>query len=73
MAQQLVQSIGIGLAAMLIHLFTQLAGQAQLTPATVSPAFLVIGAITFVSLLFYVRLPDDAGDEMNSRGRMGRP
>ena len=72
MAQQLVQSIGIGLAAMLIHLFTRLAGQAELTAATVSPAFLVIGAITFVSLLFYVRLPDDAGDEMNSRGRMGR-
>lgn len=72
MAQQLVQSIGIGLAAMLIHLFTQLAGEAELTAATVSPAFLVIGAITFVSLLFYVRLPDDAGDEMNSRGRMGR-
>ena len=72
MAQQLVQSIGIGLAAMLIHLFTQLAGQAELTAATVSPAFLVIGALTFVSLFFYVRLPDDAGDEMNSRGRMAR-
>ncbi|MBA4795251.1 MAG: MFS transporter [Phenylobacterium sp.] len=73
MAQQLVQSIGIGLAAMLIHLFTRLAGQAELTAATVSPAFLVIGALTFVSLFFYVRLPDDAGDEMNSRGRMARP
>ena len=67
MAQQLIQSVGIGLAATLIHAFTQMAGEDQMTAATISPAFLVIGAITFISLIFYVRLPQDAGDEMNSR------
>lgn len=67
MAQQLVQSIGIGLAAMLLHLFMVMKGEHHLTPATISPAFLVIGAVTFISLAFYVRLPKDAGDEMNGR------
>jgi len=67
MAQQLVQSIGIGLAAMLLHLFMVMKGQHHLTPATISPAFLVIGAVTFISLAFYLPLPKDAGDEMNGR------
>ena len=68
MAQQLVQSVGIGLAATLIHTFTRLAGQDQMTAETISPAFLVIGAVTFISLAFYIPLPRDAGDEMNNRG-----
>lgn len=68
MTQQLIQSVGIGLAATLIYTFTRLAGQDQLSAETVSPAFLVIGAVTFISLFFYVRLPKDAGDEMNNRG-----
>ncbi len=67
MAQQLVQSIGIGLAATLIHTFTRMAGQTEMTAQTISPAFLVIGATTFISLIFYVRLPKDAGDDMNNR------
>lgn len=67
MAQQLIQSVGIGLAATLIHLFTQMSGKNEMTAQTISPAFLVIGALTFVSLIFYVRLPKNAGDEMNSR------
>ncbi len=67
MAQQLTQSIGIGLAAMLLHFFMVMQGQHHMTPATISPAFMVIGAITFISLAFYVRLPKDAGDEMNGR------
>ncbi|MCG9916002.1 MAG: MFS transporter [Phenylobacterium sp.] len=68
MAQQLVQSVGIGLAATLIHQFTQMAGATEMTTEAISRAFLVIGALTFVSLVFYLRLPKDAGDEMNRRG-----
>ena len=67
MAQQLVQSIGIGMAAMLLHMFMRLAGQTHLTAATISPAFFVVGAVTFISLAFYLPLPKNAGDEMNSR------
>lgn len=67
MAQQLVQSVGIGLAAMLLHTFMVLQGQSHLTAATISPAFIVVGAITFISLAFFLRLPKDAGDELNGR------
>ncbi|MFN3522219.1 MAG: MFS transporter [Phenylobacterium sp.] len=67
MAQQLVQSIGVGLAAMLMHLFMTAQGQTHLTAAAISPAFMVVGLITFVSLAFFLPLPRDAGDELNGR------
>lgn len=68
MAQQLVQSVGIGLAAMLLHFFMVAQGEQHLTAASISPGFLVVGAITFISLAFFLRLPKDAGDELNNRG-----
>lgn len=71
MAQQLVQSIGIGLAATLLHVSMQARGLTTLTVEVVAPIFLVIGAVTFVSLAFYLRLPKDAGDEMNGRSAGG--
>jgi EmrB/QacA subfamily drug resistance transporter len=70
-AQQLVQSIGIGLAATLLHVSMQAQGLTTLTVEVVAPIFLVIGAVTFVSLAFYLRLPKDAGDEMNGRSAGG--
>jgi len=38
-----------------------------LTVAVVSPAFIVIGLVTMISMIWFLRLPADAGDEMNSR------
>ena len=67
MAQQLVQSIGIGLSASLLHLLMQWRGETHLTVAVVSPAFTVIGAVTLISIFWFIRLPRDAGDEMNGR------
>jgi EmrB/QacA subfamily drug resistance transporter len=70
MGQQLLQSVGIGLAANLLH-FVQLArGEDHLTWQAVSPSFLVVGALSLVSLAWFVRLPHDAGDEVNGRGRI---
>jgi len=69
MAQQLVQSIGIGVAAMLIHFFMVMRGEDQLTVAAISPAFAVIGAITLISMLFFFPLPANAGDELQDRPR----
>ncbi|WP_421931032.1 MFS transporter [Phenylobacterium sp.] len=69
MAQQLVQSIGIGLAALLLHSLMVAQGQTHMTAATIAPAFVIIGAITFISILFFLPLPKDAGDEMNGRNR----
>ncbi len=67
MMQQLVQSIGIGLSATLLHFLMQWQGETKLTVAVVSPAFIVIGLVTMISMAWFLRLPADAGDEMNSR------
>lgn len=67
MVQQLVQSIGIGLSASLLHLLMTLQGETRLTAEVVGPAFAIAGAFTMVSMLWFWRLPADAGDEMNGR------
>ncbi len=67
MMQQLVQSIGIGLAATLMHFFMVSRHETHLTAGAISPAFIVIGLITLISLAFFIPLPKDAGDEMNGR------
>jgi EmrB/QacA subfamily drug resistance transporter len=70
MAQQLVQSVGIGVAATLLHFLSLWKGETRLTWDAVTPAFAIIGAVTFISILWYVRLPKDAGSELH--GRRGR-
>jgi EmrB/QacA subfamily drug resistance transporter len=67
MVQQLVQSIGIGLSASLLHLLMTMQGATRLTVEVVSPAFIVVGLVTMISMFWFVRLPADAGDEMNGR------
>ena len=67
MAQQFMQSVSIGLAAMLMHFLMLWRGETQLTAAAVAPAFAIFGAVTLVSLIWFARLPKDAGDEMNGR------
>ncbi|HXA38848.1 MAG TPA: MFS transporter [Phenylobacterium sp.] len=68
MAQQFIQSVSIGLAATLLHFLMVSRGETHLTGATVAPAFAIIGALTLVSLFWFLRLPANAGDEMNNRG-----
>lgn len=70
MVQQLVQSVGIGLAANLMHAFMVMRGEDHLTAGAISPAFVVTGLVTLISLAFFIPLPRDAGDAMN--GRTGR-
>jgi len=72
MGQQLMQSVGIGLAATLLHFISQWRGEARLTWDSVTPAFAVIGVITFVSLVWYARLPADAGSVLHARPRRAR-
>ncbi|MEW5685541.1 MAG: MFS transporter [Pseudomonadota bacterium] len=67
MVQQLVQSIGIGLSASLLHALMVMEGAAKLTPEVVTPAFIIIGLITMISMFWFARLPADAGDELNGR------
>jgi EmrB/QacA subfamily drug resistance transporter len=67
MAQQFMQSVSVGLAAALLHVLMLSRGETQLTWQAVAPAFAIIGAATLVSILWFARLPKDAGDEMNGR------
>jgi hypothetical protein len=69
MAQQFIQSVAIGLAATLLHFLMLARGETHLTGATVAPAFAIIGAATLVSIFWFLRLPANAGDEMNNRLR----
>jgi len=72
MGQQLAQSIGIGMAAMLLHLSLVHAHARQLTAATIAPCFVIIGAVALVSALFFIGLPGNAGSELHGRPRGGR-
>jgi EmrB/QacA subfamily drug resistance transporter len=66
MCQQLVQSMGVGLAAAFVH-FVQLArGEPQLTWQAISPGFLAVGAVSLISLPWFVRLPRNAGHELHA-------
>jgi len=68
MCQQLVQSVGVGLAAMALHFIQVARGEDHLTWQAVSPAFVMVGLISLISLAWYVRLPADAGAALNGRG-----
>ncbi|WP_439817954.1 DHA2 family efflux MFS transporter permease subunit [Zavarzinia sp. CC-PAN008] len=65
MAQQLGISIGVGVAALVLHLMIgDRSGQA-LTTADVAPAFIVIAVLTLCSLPFFHALPAGAGEEVS--------
>jgi hypothetical protein len=65
MGQQLSQSIGIGLAAMLLSTLRAAHHSTALRAADVSPAFAIIGAISLLGLFYFVPLPRDAGEEVS--------
>jgi EmrB/QacA subfamily drug resistance transporter len=67
MGQQLSQSIGIGLAALLLHAILGLHHAQTLQAADVSPAFFIIGVISLFGLAFFIGLPADVGAEMSGR------
>jgi EmrB/QacA subfamily drug resistance transporter len=69
MAQQFMQSVSIGLAATLLHFLMVRRGETHLSGDTVAPAFAVFGLLTLISLIWFLRLPRNAGDEMNNRSR----
>ncbi|HZK99946.1 MAG TPA: MFS transporter [Caulobacteraceae bacterium] len=74
MGQQLAQSMGIGMAAMFLHLSMIHAHASHLTAATIAPAFIAVGAVALISGLFFLPLPADAGSGLHGlqRGRRRR-
>jgi EmrB/QacA subfamily drug resistance transporter len=68
--QQLSQSLGIGFAAILLGLLRHGHGAASLhalRASDISPAFVIIGAISFLGLAFFLPLPHDVGAEVSGR------
>ncbi|SNB56688.1 drug resistance transporter, EmrB/QacA subfamily [Arboricoccus pini] len=55
--QQLSMSMGVGTAALILHLTVGNGGGSTLDPALFRPAFLLVGLIAFSSLFVYLRLP----------------
>jgi hypothetical protein len=67
MAQQLAQSIGVGLTALAVHLSLTLHGHTTISSEDVALGFFTIGLAAILSTIFFLRLPPDAGAELTER------
>jgi len=67
--QQLSLSVGVGTAALILHLTTGGAPEGTLTAAEVRPAFLLVALISAGAALVYARLPRDAAAALTTRRR----
>ncbi|WP_198350910.1 DHA2 family efflux MFS transporter permease subunit [Flavisphingomonas formosensis] len=67
MFQQLAQSFGVGLAAVLIHYTVAWHGSHTLRAADIAPAFAIVALVSLFSLFFFVPLPRDAGAEVSGK------
>ena len=71
MGQQVSQSMGVGMAALLLQLFMARAHATHLTAAIIAPAFEVIGLVSLISLAFFIALPRNAGEGLHGSPRPG--
>jgi EmrB/QacA subfamily drug resistance transporter len=67
MAQQLAQCIGVGLAALVVHLSLFWHGRAMIMAEDVGSGYFVIGAMALLSIVIFYRLPAHAGSELSER------
>lgn len=68
MMQQLMQSFGVGMAALVVHLSTALHGRDHIiTAQDVSIGFFTIGLLCALSVIIFYRLPATAGSELTGR------
>jgi len=65
--QQLSLSSGVAVGALVVELTVRFHGGGPLVAADFPPAFLVVAAISALSLLIFARLPADAGAELANR------
>jgi EmrB/QacA subfamily drug resistance transporter len=66
-AQQLSQSVGVALGALVLETVLRFKGQTELGAEDFTPAFLLVGLVSASSILLFARLPADAGAEMADR------
>ena len=70
MTQQLMQSIGVGVGALVIHLSLVWNDRSAVTPDDIAPAFFLLGGASLASVIIFWLLPAAAGSELSKR-RMG--
>jgi MFS family permease len=73
MVQQLSLSLGVSIAAMLLHFSLHLRHAKVLTTQDFMAAFIVTGVLSLVSALLFLRLSSDAGWELSGHERMPIP
>ena len=67
MAQQLAQSFGVGLAALVVHLSLIWHARAAIASGDVALGYFTIGAMALASVVIFYRLPAHAGIELHDR------
>jgi hypothetical protein len=67
MTQQLSQSFGVGLAALVVHLSLTWHDRTTMLPADVALGFFALGAMAMASIVIFLRLPPQAGAELTPR------
>jgi EmrB/QacA subfamily drug resistance transporter len=67
MAQQLAQSFGVGLVALVVHLSLTRHGGAAMTPEDIGFGYFTIGILSLASVAVFYRLHPEAGAELNDR------
>jgi hypothetical protein len=73
MAQQLFLSLGVGLAALILHTSERVRGAQAMDASDVVPAYLIIGVLSLISVAYFVRLHPHVGAEMSGhRPRVDR-
>lgn len=63
-SQQLALSIGIAVSVLAVHAAQRLIGEPDVTIATLAPAFVFVGALCLLPVLWLMRLPADAGSHL---------
>ncbi|MEP9375233.1 MFS transporter [Aquabacter sp. CN5-332] len=66
-AQQVSISMGVAVAGMVLEVMRSSRGSTELILSDFTPAFLVVAAISALSIFSFLRLPKDAGAEMAGR------
>jgi hypothetical protein len=70
--QQLSLSLGVGIGAMVLHYTIHFTGGGTISADDFPPAFFVVGALAVASLIFYLPLAPDAGEEVTGHRGAGK-
>ena len=71
MAQQLFLSLGVTVAALVLHISLSLRGSSTLDANDFAAAFVVIGVLSLASTLFFIPLEHHAGAEVSGHQPVG--